>query len=227
VKKVLLFCVLAVALIGAGAMFVYTRSNPQYCLLLFGPEARVRVWVILDGKVVSIDRHGDDFPRKGERVGRLADCKGIELLDPDRETRYIITRISDYEEGHPPQRRLIVNVDVKGPLEYRQYGDVGMAEQPQGAAIAHFHGPLTVGPRTILWKLPPKLALIRGEKPTDLPANVGTMDAVRGCWVVVRTHNGESSAFPDGVFPVVDVEFASQRPGDPPVKRRYPLDKFC
>jgi hypothetical protein len=219
--------VVAVALIGAGAWFVCTRSNPQYCLLLFGPEARLRVWVIVDGQTVSIDRDGGDLPRKGERVGRLAGWQAIEIPDPDGVTRYVLTDVGDYEEDDPSQRGLIVNVDVKGPVEYRQYCDVRMADQPQAAAVAHFHGPLTAGPRTILWKLPPKLALVRGDKPTDLPANVGTMDAARGCWVVVRTHNGESSAFPDGVFPVVDVEFPSKGPGDPPVKRRYPLDKFC
>ena len=81
--------------------------------------------------------------------------------------------------------------------------------------------------RTINWKLPPKLALHTGDNPADLNATLGTMDAERGCWVVVNTHNGESSAFPEGVFPVVDVEFPPKSPGDPPVKRRYPLDKFC
>jgi hypothetical protein len=102
-----------------------------------------------------------------------------------------------------------------------------MVEQPEAAAIAHFHGPLTVSPRTLMWKLPPELALAKGEEPTELPANIGTMDAARGCWVVVRTHNGNTAAFRDGVFPIVDVEFPSRVPGDPPVKRRYPLDTFC
>jgi hypothetical protein len=226
VKKLLL-SVLAVALLGSGAWFLHPQSHPQYCLLLFGPEARLRVWVILDDDAVSIDPDGGDFSHRGKRLGALADCTGIEIPDPDGQTRYIITGMRDREEGDPPQRRLIVDVDVKGPLEYRQYCDVGMVGQPEAAAIAHFHGPLMVSPKTIMWKLPPKLALAKGEQPTDLPANIGTMDDARGCWVVVRTHKGNSAVFPDGVFPVVDVEFPSKVPGDPPVKRRYPLDTFC
>jgi len=42
-----------------------------------------------------------------------------------------------------------------------------MKEDPEKARIAHFHGPLTAGPVTISWKIPPKLALQRGDQPTD------------------------------------------------------------
>jgi hypothetical protein len=45
--------------------------------------------------------------------------------------------------------------------------------------------------------------------------------------VVVRTHHGETSAFPKGVFPMVDIEFPSKTPGGPVVKKRYALDHFC
>jgi hypothetical protein len=35
------------------------------------------------------------------------------------------------------------------------------------------------------------------------------------------------SPFPRDVHPFVDVEFPVKKPGDPPIKKRYPLDQFC
>src|SRR5262249_56425334 len=34
------------------------KSKPQYCLLLFGPEAKTRVWLVRDGDVLYVDRNG-------------------------------------------------------------------------------------------------------------------------------------------------------------------------
>src|SRR5262245_65651509 len=32
------------------------KSKPKYCLLVFGPEAKMRVWLVLDGDVLYVDR---------------------------------------------------------------------------------------------------------------------------------------------------------------------------
>jgi len=37
----------------------------------------------------------------------------------------------------------------------------------------------------------------------------------------------EKAPFPKGVHPFVDVEFPAKKPGEPPLKKRYPLDQFC
>jgi hypothetical protein len=206
----------------------YRTKAPTYALLLFGQRAKVRVWIVLDGETVYLDRNADgDLTGKNERFAKLADCKDIEIADPDGKTRYVITSIGSYPEGKPPRPHLMVNVDIKGPLQYRQYCDLQMRDSAGKAALAHFHGPLTIGPRTINWKLPPQLALTVGEKPVDLAALVGTMSAEYGCWVVMRSHQGDKPALPKGVFPVVDVEFPAAMPGAGPVKKRYQLDKFC
>ncbi len=207
---------------------VYQSKAPKYALLLFGPEAKLRVWVVLDGETVYLDRNGDgDLTAKDERFENYAACKDIEIVDPDGKTRYVITSMSDYKHGNPPRPRLIVRVDIKGPVKYQQYCDVRPEDSPKKAGIAHFHGPLTMGPRTIMWNVPPKLALKVGDQPVDLPANAGTMNAEYGCWVVVCSHNGDKSAFPKGVAPIVDVEFPAKTPGAPAVKKQYALDQFC
>jgi hypothetical protein len=47
----------------------YATKAPRYCLLVFGPEAKARVWLVLDGDVLYVDRNGNgDLTEKGERV---------------------------------------------------------------------------------------------------------------------------------------------------------------
>src|SRR5262245_46854775 len=48
---------------------VYQTKTPKYCLLVFGPEAKMRVWLVLDGKDLYVDRNGDgDLTGSGKRV---------------------------------------------------------------------------------------------------------------------------------------------------------------
>src|SRR5262245_13351240 len=45
------------------------RTKPKYCLLVFGPEARTRVWLVVDGETAYLDRNGDgDLTGKDEAV---------------------------------------------------------------------------------------------------------------------------------------------------------------
>jgi hypothetical protein len=47
---------------------VYT-SQPKYCLLVLGPEARTRVWLVQDGETLYVDRNGNgDLTEEGEKV---------------------------------------------------------------------------------------------------------------------------------------------------------------
>ena len=46
----------------------YQSKNPQYCLLAFGPEANVHVWLVIDGDALSVDRNGNgDLTDPGKR----------------------------------------------------------------------------------------------------------------------------------------------------------------
>lgn len=240
--SIVLNCLVLLSVLGAGPVpsTDYDRINrmivkepaytaaPKYALLLFGPEARLRVWVVLDGEVVYLDRDGDgDLTEAGERFARRDDCKGIEIAYPESQTHYLITSLGHHAEGDPPRPHVMANVDIKGPFAYSQYCDARMGDSPRDAALAHFHGPLTIGPQTINWKLPPGLALTSGAEPNDLRAVIGTMSAEHGLWTVMRTHVLDTSAFAEGVTPFAEVEFPPKSPGGPPVKRRYPLDAFC
>jgi len=164
------------------------------------------------------------------RYSKFDDCKDVELADADGQERYVIQRVSGTVEVKASRRSLFVSVEIKSPLNYRQYCDVELVPRRSEAKVAHFDGPLTVGPRTIMWKVPPDLALRMGDEPAELSVFVGTMDAERGCWVVVRTHEDDgkqTSAFPPAVYPAVDIEFPPRLADAPPVRERYYLDQFC
>jgi hypothetical protein len=45
------------------------QSKPKYCLLVFGAEAKTRVWLVQDGNVLYVDRNANgDLTEKGKRV---------------------------------------------------------------------------------------------------------------------------------------------------------------
>jgi hypothetical protein len=213
------------------------KGKPKYALLVFGPEAKTRVWVVLDGQTLYVDRNGDgDLTGKDERFtldypnrnldghGSLRDCN-IELRDPDKKTRYLINAIGIFREGNKPnaERVLDVNVEIKDPgVSYKQYCGALMGDSPDKASIAHYHGPLMIEPRRISWKLIPELSrLPTGDPAGDVSAVVGTMDAERGCWVVVRSED-----LPKDLHPIVEVEYCSCTTGEP-IKQRYRLEQRC
>src|SRR5215471_16480239 len=47
----------------------YRSKTPKYGLLVFGPEAKSRAWVVLDGDFLYVDRNcNGDLTEEGERL---------------------------------------------------------------------------------------------------------------------------------------------------------------
>jgi hypothetical protein len=45
------------------------QSKPKYCLLVFGPEAKTKIWLVLDGDTLYVDRNGNgDLTEAGKKV---------------------------------------------------------------------------------------------------------------------------------------------------------------
>src|ERR1700730_3033080 len=45
------------------------KSKPKYSLLAFGPEAQTRIWLVLDGDTLYVDRNGTgDLTEEEEKV---------------------------------------------------------------------------------------------------------------------------------------------------------------
>lgn len=223
------------ALTAAAVYFLLAHLRPadvRYAWLAFGPSADVRVLVTVAGDTITLQRFADGQPvGPRERFEDRGQPLEVTLADPDGVTTYTIRKCASPPPAvHPRQGtpdELFVNVEIGGAVAYRQYGDAFLSREVDKAPTSHFHGPLAVALDAVVLGGEASLVFRRGAE-TDLRAIVGTRDNGRGCWVVVKSHDGENNClFPVGVRPVADVEFPPREAGGPPVRRRYVLDQFC
>jgi hypothetical protein len=236
-KKALLLGLVLLVVAGIGTFVFYPRHQPQFCWLVFGSDAKVRVLVCLDGTAVSLERHGNgSAAQRIAHFDRLEDCKEVVIHSADGESSYVLTGITDLN-AVPLTKLLEFTVQVKTPTsEYRQAGWVWMALDLGKATSAPFHGPLSVSPvdkrieiPNIRWELPAGLTLRRGDKPSDLFVSIGTTNEQNSCRVAVCTVDVQTkvSLFPNDVHPFADIEFPAKDSRDPPIHKRYALAAVC
>jgi hypothetical protein len=121
---------------------VYT-TRPQYCLFVFGPEAATRVWVVLDGDKLYVDRNGNgDLTDPGEWVNRSGGFALGDLVEADGKTRHRAWSISLFGDGF----RTTINAARLGrqmvaPQEHQK---PRFGASPAEAPIIHFDGPLAL-----------------------------------------------------------------------------------
>jgi hypothetical protein len=113
------------------------QIKPKYCLLIFGPEAKTRVWLVVDGNVLYVDRNGNgDLTQKGKRMALME--PGGDITEPDRGTKHTALRVKPQKDGG-----IVVSMTTDG--KYRQQsGHVTFAGRSQEAPIIHFNGPVSV-----------------------------------------------------------------------------------
>jgi hypothetical protein len=122
-------------------------GKPQYCLLVFGPDAKTRVWLVRDGDTLYVDRNGNgDLTEKGERLVGTHQPDGVkwqigDIMEADGETRHSDLRVWFNKRGsYILQLRTAAGFrqevgNERGPLRF--------ADRPQDAPIVHLAGPLT------------------------------------------------------------------------------------
>jgi hypothetical protein len=243
------------------------RSRPGYCLLVFGPEAKHRAWLVLDGDALYVDRNGNgDLTEEGERVA-VPKWEPVKPHPACSQERRI--QAGDLQLGGLTHAGLVVvqtryrrTIDATIPgasgwqayvddvwrqtgdgvtclvyldLDPRCYGGhfqtgsnerirhctsagwkgfLTFAPRPADAPILHFGGPLTFRVA--------ETELRRGNTPTRLIANLGTVGRGRGAFVEMS-----HELIPDDLNPLVEVEFPARDPGRPPLVRRFVLDERC
>jgi hypothetical protein len=122
------------------------KSKPEYCLLVFGPEAKTRVWLVRDQDVLYVDRNGNgDLTEKGKGHVGVNHPKCIhweigEIVEADGRTRHTDLGVR-FESGS-----WLLWLRTADGLRQEVGNEVGrlqFAARPQDAPIIHFAGPLT------------------------------------------------------------------------------------
>jgi hypothetical protein len=128
------------------------QSKPKYCLLVFGPDAKTKVWLALDGDVLYVDRNGNgDLTGEGKKIRRgkahgqvPGDFACGDIVQSDGKILCTgLTVSGSAEEG---DMSVAINldgthgqsaaVDANGYLQF--------ADSPDRAPIIHFNGQLTM-----------------------------------------------------------------------------------
>ena len=113
---------------------VYQTKTPKYGLLVFGPEAANRVWLVLDGDTLYIDRNGNgDLTEPGEKVTAKLDKSN----DP-AEFGYAF-EVGDLSVGGKVHKGLQVSFP---PLTL-------FASNPALAKFAPLHAALKIDPKAL------------------------------------------------------------------------------
>jgi RNA polymerase sigma factor (sigma-70 family) len=203
------------------------HQSVHYCWLGFGPKAKIRALVRLKGEEVAIDRDGDrKFDRPGERFESENDCKNVVIADPDGSTSYVITSVHVLHVV-PPQKYLAVRVHVRGAVSYPQCCIVQLANQANGAPLAHFHGPLKIS--TDGWRIVNRatrlfensLVNVDGLLPQSLKDLAGKELATESTLPKSLNRSGEPASLYAGIATDGDgTHVAICSPSDDPEKRR-------
>jgi hypothetical protein len=198
------------------------QNKPGYCLLVFGPEASTRVWLVKDGDVLYLDRNGNgDLTEADKRLTPNTRDSAGTITDSAGKKKYKIqgcnlTKIGG-KDGKEPKEYCYIVIDIDEA--FRQYTVAGFADRPQDAPVVHFDGPLTFGVAD------PDTTLDRSDKPSDLRVYIMTRGHGEQDGSTVAVHHGVG--IPQDVHPVVEVEFPSKEPGGKPVTAKYTLKQRC
>ena len=232
----------------------YKSGSPRYALLVFGPEAKDRVWIVKDGDTLYVDRNGNgDLTDPGEKI---AAKKGISVEDGYLFEVDEVTlggkKHSNLRFALAPVKKSLYGEFAKGP-EMK----AALAKYPNGETLRIFaditvphlksKGQVTimVGPFDI------DGPLIMATKAADAPIiHLGGPLAVSfflrapslrreratDCVLVAGTPGLGSGTFamigyegviPDSIHPTAEITYPLVKAGSPPIKKLYELKKRC
>jgi hypothetical protein len=227
------------------------QGKPKYCLLVFGPEARTRVWLVQDGEVLYVDRNGNgDLTEKGKRVERKQGDKNFRVFEagdladgPLTHTGLTVTQVLVNPEvvGNPKEFERIkaqgdrpwtwwVRVAAERPADDRRPLPRHIKYIVNGDGLGYLlfadrpqDAPVIHlnGPWT-LGLQDVKQRLTAGDK-TMLQIGVGTPGVGPGTFTFVLYPD----TIPADVYPAADVAFPPRSPGEEPIREKFVLKQRC
>jgi hypothetical protein len=229
------------------------QGLPKYCLLVFGPEAKTRVWLVQDGGTLYVDRNGNgDLTEPGEKVA------AEKQEDADEGTySFKVGSIRDGERLHREVTVYVARIDhmadqddavktlLKKNPRARGYAVMAEIEMPgrkgtgvggrvmQRAFYVDVNGVLQFSDRPadapiLHFGGPWQVALfgrqeLRIGRDVDVVLGVGSAGVGPGS----TTWIDYEGVIPTDKYPTLDVVYASRRPGDKPIREHFELKHRC
>jgi hypothetical protein len=208
------------------------QSKPLYCLALLGHDARTRVWMVLDGERLYVDKNcngdlTDDGP-PAEIKGVGIDPSSFDKIkvSPDgRRTVYLfeVTLWNRPSAGGLLKRLQLfsqsVHVNFPDGRWFGAWGDhvqpLMFASEPRQAPVLHYGGDLRMGFEI-------RKPVEKTKDGFKLSACVGTPGSRPGAWVHLLY-----TTIPPNVHPEAVIEFPPEKPGGPPVRVTFVLGRRC
>jgi hypothetical protein len=229
----------------------YASGDPRYCLLVLGPACRTRVWLVLDGDDLYVDRDGTgDLTEAGKKV-RLAKAYPSPNSLYSEQRQFLAGDLSEGKSG-PTHTGLTVTHCVYNPKfvpaadEDKQSKE--LLDRNPGAAVVivalHVKGRLRQVAAPAFSRTPADAPVLhfngpltfgfhakwfygwpvfqRGPAGTNLAVVMGTPGLGQGSFGLVGYDD-----VPEGAHPVAEVRFPSRPPGKAPLVVRVPLEHRC
>jgi hypothetical protein len=207
----------------------YESKSPTYGLMVFGPEAKHRVWLVLDGDHLFVDRNSNgDLTEEGERLAVKtphqdpAQFEPTELILDGTPHKFMFHLYGwfDYREGKTEEAEPSLDVWWTEEQRIGAWGDerspLKFSATPRNAPIVHIGGPLQMGFEI---RNPLRKA---GAKKFELNAAVGTRGLGPGTFAHLMYN-----VIPDDVFPEATLEFPNADPKQPAIKVDLPIRQRC
>jgi hypothetical protein len=209
------------------------RTSPRYCLLVFGPEADTRVWMVRDGDRLHVDRNSNgDLAEPGESLepttrrefmtfedGRSVPYRQItysvgDLSPSARRERHTGLELSQYQIGDK-SAEVVISLLVNGTTkQYAGWAPL-FAESRELAPIIHFGGPMVAQP------LRGGAVSLSGGKP-ELHLRFATPGLGSQSFASLGYE-----AVPGDVHPRAEIEWPRARSDSPPVRTTVTLMGRC
>lgn len=230
------------------------RLKPKYCLLVFGPEAKTRVWLVQDGDTLYVDRNGNgDLTEMGEKVAaekkegaddgtytfKVGDVRDGDLLH--KETTVDVSKIIEYLATQDDSAKALLKRDPKA----RGYRVLTQVEMPgrngtgiggriqQHASTLDVNGVLQFSDRP--WEAPvlhfggPWQVTLFGRHQLTIERESDVFLGVGslGIGPGSTTWIDYENVIPTDKYPTLDIVYPPNRPGSAPMREHYDMKGRC
>jgi hypothetical protein len=227
-------------------------GKPEYCLVVFGPDAAERVWLVRDGDTLYVDKNGNgdltEAGKKftGEKDGWSTTFQAGTIRIGKSEHRNFVVRVQQLSKFGPEVTELPVAAAAlkRNPeaqfmaitAEIQVPGHKGSGEDGRIPFMARIDadGPLLFaatpkdapivhfGGPLAIRPEAAKPTLFRGV-PHDLMLTVGTYGLGPGTFALVAY----DKLIPESAHIVVDARTPGAKTGDPAIRTRFELRERC